>query len=172
MLVSLNKTTRYLFLAVMAIGISACGFQLRGNVDIPEALQTLTLVSDVDSQDFDIALRTTLKRSDITIVKAEDAAEGTLELKINPLETKDIVLARNDENETTQIQRRLTATYFIRQEDGKSLYGPRSVNTSRVLANQNAEQSTRAAYNDQQNKEMSEDLARQLIYDLSYAPIQ
>lgn len=172
MLASFNKTSRYLFLAFIALSVTACGFHLRGQVNIPQSLKTITLVSESKSNAFNTALRIALTRAGISVVSPEAAGANVLELKVNELTNADTVLARNSSNDITQIERRLSTNYFIRQADGKSLYGPRTVSTTKTLANQNAEESTKAAYNKSKEEQMSEDLANQLIYDLGYAPLK
>ncbi|REG84253.1 hypothetical protein [Marinomonas pollencensis] len=172
MLAFFNNTTRSLFLAFIALSVTACGFQLRGQAEIPQALKTITLTSEAKSNTFNTSLRIALTRAGITVVDAKDAADDVLELKVNAITTADTVLARNSSNDITQIERRMRTSYFIRQDDGKSLYGPRTVSTSKTLSNQNSEESTKAAYNKSKEEEMSEELANQLIYDLGYAPIK
>ncbi|GAB3484493.1 LPS-assembly lipoprotein LptE [Marinomonas epiphytica] len=162
---------RFATILMLMLGLSACGFHLRGLVNMPANLQTLTLDSQSGSTSFDRELRIALKRADVTIVDKLNALPSTRELKVNAITTQDTVLARNTDNEITQIERRLNLVYFIRNETGKALYGPRTVSTSQVLANQNAEESTKAAYNAQQTDRMNEDLATQLLSDLSYAPL-
>ncbi|MEL0612733.1 LPS assembly lipoprotein LptE [Marinomonas arenicola] len=172
MLVSFNKTTRYFFLALIAMSVTACGFHLRGQVAIPQALKTITLTSDAKSNTFNTSLRIALSRAGVTVIDPKDAGDDVLELKVNAITTSDTVLARNSSNDITQIERRMSTSYFIRQEDGKSLYGPRTVSTSKTLSNQNSEESTKAAYNKSKEEDMSEELANQLIYDLGYAPLK
>ncbi|MBJ7539940.1 LPS-assembly lipoprotein LptE [Marinomonas transparens] len=168
---SFTQTTRLLFLAFVTMSMVACGFHLRGQINIPTALKTLILNSQSGSDSFDRALRIALTRAGVTLVNKADATEGILELKVNAISSSDTTLARNSSNDVTQIQRRLSSNYFVRQADGKALYGPRNISTSKTLANQNAEESTKAAYNKEQTEAMGEDLANQLIYDLGYAPL-
>lgn len=162
---------RFATILMLILSLSACGFHLRGLVKIPNDLQTLTLDSQSGSTSFDTELRIALKRSAVTVIDKASATPDTYELKINAITTDDTVLARNTDNEVTQIERRLSLVYFIRDESGKALYGPRNVSTSQVLANQNAEESTKAAYNAEQTTSMHKDLATHLLSDLSYAPL-
>jgi LPS-assembly lipoprotein len=171
MTATLTQTTRLLLLALLTISIVACGFHLRGEVNIPTRLQTLTLTSDSGSNSFDQSLRIALTKAGVVIVDKANAPSGTLELKINSISSSDIELARNSSNDVSQIQRTLSSHYFIRQADGKSLFGPRTVNTNKTLTNQDAEESAKLSYNTAQTESMNEDLANQLIYDLSYAPL-
>lgn len=171
MMASMSNIQRLLFVAFLILGVSACGFHLRGQTPIPERLKTLILTSDSGSKSFDRSLRIALARAGVSIVDQDKAEEGVLELKVDKIKTSDTVLARNSSNDITQISRKLSTTYFIRQGDGKSLYGPRNISTTLTLSNQNAEESTKDAYNKTQTETMYDDLATQLIYDLPYAPL-
>ncbi|MBJ7554213.1 LPS assembly lipoprotein LptE [Marinomonas spartinae] len=172
MIIPLNKTTRFLLLIVLSFSVVACGFHLRGQVAIPESLKRLVLTSDSGSPDFDTALRIALTRAGVKVVDAKNAGDDVLELKVNHLKKSDTVLARNSSNDVTQIQRELSGVYFIRQKDGKSIYGPRNFSTTQILSNQNAEESTKSAYNQTEMQTMANDLANQLVSDLAYAPVK
>lgn len=171
MIAALTQTTRLLILVLLAISLVACGFHLRGQVDLPAQLKVITLTSNSGSEDFDRSLRIALARAGVTIINEADATEATYNLKVNAISSSDTELARNSANDVSQIQRRLTSHYFIRQTDGKAVYGPRTISTTRTLTNQDAEESAKLSYNQSQMQSMSEDLADQLVYDLDYAPL-
>lgn len=171
MIAAFTKTTRLLLLALLTMSVVACGFQLRGQVDMPARLKVLTLTSNSGSDAFDRSLRIALSRAGVTIINEADATNETYNLKVNPISSADIELARNSSNDVSQIQRRLTSNYFIRQADGKSVYGPRTISTTKTLTNQDGEESAKLSYNKDQTESMNEDLATQLTYDLAYAPL-
>ncbi|ETI62407.1 LPS-assembly lipoprotein LptE [Marinomonas profundimaris] len=171
MTATLIQTTRLLLLALLAMSIVACGFHLRGEVNVPSRLKTLTLTSDSGSDSFDQSLRIALTKAGVVIINKANANKSTLELKINKITSSDIELARNASNDVSQIQRTLSSHYFIRQADGKSLFGPRAISTNKTLTNQDAEESAKLSYNTTQTDIMNEALASQLLYDLSYAPL-
>ena len=170
MIAALTQTTRLLLLALLTMSIVACGFHLRGQTNIPAKLKVITLTSESGSDSFDRALRIALTKAGVVIVDKNSANKDTLNLKINAITKTDIELARDADNDLSQLQRRLSSHYFVRQADGKSLYGPRTINTTKTLTNQNAEESAKLSYNQAQEESMNEDLANQLVYDLSYAP--
>ncbi|RBP84107.1 hypothetical protein EBI01_04870 [Marinomonas rhizomae] len=171
MIAALTQTTRLVLLALLTMSIVACGFHLRGESNIPTRLKVLTLTSESGSDRFDRSLRIALTKAGVVVIDKASANQDTLNLKINAIKTQDIELARDASNDVSQLQRRLSSNYFIRQADGKSLYGPRSINTTKTLTNQNAEASAKLSYNTSQVAIMYEDLAKQLVYDLSYAPL-
>ena len=120
-----SRTRWFTPVVFAALLLSACGFQLRGQIDIPTPLQNLTLALESGSSEFNRDLRIALAKSDINIVE-EPPREGLYELKVNPLKTSDTVLARASDNDVTQIERRISSTYFVRDEEGKALWGPRN----------------------------------------------
>lgn len=166
-----RRSSAWLILPFMALFLTACGFHLRGQAPIPAALQQLTLNLGTGSPAFERELRTALSQAGITVVDSLNATADTYELRVNSLSTSDTVLARDSSNDVTQIERRISVAYFIREQDGKSVYGPRNVGTSIILGNQNAEESTKSAYNAQQMESASGQLASELVYDLGYAPL-
>ncbi|PYF83081.1 LPS-assembly lipoprotein [Marinomonas alcarazii] len=171
MIAALSKTNRLLILALFSMSLVACGFHLRGQVDLPDQLKVITLTSDSGSEDFDRSLRIALASAGVTIINEADATKATYNLKVNAISSSDTELARNASNDVSQVQRRLTSHYFIRQANGKAVYGPRTISTTRTLTNQDAEESAKLSYNQSQMQSMSEDLADQLVYDLNYAPL-
>lgn len=171
MIAAFTQTTRLLILALLTMSLVACGFHLRGQVDLPTQLKVITLTSDSGSEDFDRSLRIALSRAGVAIIDEADATATTYNLKVNAISSSNTELARNASNDISQVQRRLTSHYFIRQADGKAVYGPRTISTTRTLTNQDAEESAKLSYNQSQMGSMSEDLAEQLVYDLGYAPL-
>lgn len=152
--------------------LAACGgFHLRGQTPLPEALQRIVLTSESGSIAFDRAMLRALANASVELVSAPDGEvpDGVLELKVSPLSESSSVLATNSDNDAKQIELTMRSTYFIRKSDGKAVYGPRQVTTSRLLSNQDAEQSTLSAYNSRQRDAMAEELAVRLVSDLAYA---
>jgi LPS-assembly lipoprotein len=171
MIATFTQTTRLLLLALLTMSIVACGFQLRGQASMPAKLKQITLTSESGSDSFDRSLRIALTKAGVVIIDKANANKDTFNLKINPITTVDIELARDMDNDLSQLQRRLTSHYFVRQADGKSIYGPRTINATQTLTNQNAEESAKISYNQAQEDSIYEDLANRLVYDLSYAPL-
>ncbi|MBR7888960.1 hypothetical protein J9B83_08365 [Marinomonas sp. A79] len=170
MTATFTQTTRLLLLALLTMSLVACGFHLRGQVNIASQYKTLTLTSESGSDSFERSLRIALTKAGITLVDKANATDDTLNLKINKITTSDVELARNASNDVSQVQRTLSSQYFIRQADGKAVYGSRTISTNKTLTNQDAEESAKTSYNKAQTDSMSEELANQLLYDLNYAP--
>ena len=152
----------------LSLILTGCGFQLRDQANLAPELSQLTLSLGPGSQDFNRDLRIALAQAGIKIVDAEPS-ETLRELKTNPLTAEDTILARASDNDVTQVERRLSLTYFIRDEEGKALWGPRTISTSLMLNNQDAEQSLKAAYNAEQMRRAGQQLADELVYDLRFA---
>lgn len=165
-----THTTR-LLLAMLIMSLAACGFQLRSLAEHPTQLKTLTINSQSGSDGFDRALRIALNKTGIMVMDKTNTTKDTLELKINPITQSDTELATNSSNDTSQIYRTLKSNYFIRQADGQSIHGPRTISTSRTLTNQDDEESTKLSYNTAQTETMHKELAAQLVNDLIYAPL-
>lgn len=163
---------KLLSIAFLAIIISACGFHLKGQLPIPEALKTIKLVSLSAIPSFDQALKKSLKLAKVSLINENSLVDNNvLELKVLKITYTDKTLSTASNNDVTEKERLMKASYFIRDNTGKSLYGPRTVTVSRTLSNQNASDDTVLAYNNEQMADMAEDLAQQLVSDLAYAPL-
>ncbi|MFT2109911.1 hypothetical protein [Marinomonas sp. 2405UD68-3] len=159
-------------LLALALIISACGFHLRGPNPLPPSLQRIVLNSQSGFISFDQALNSALQRSGITIVKRGTLlSDDILELTVNPIESQEIILGTASNNDILQLERQLTTHYFIRQTDGKSVYGPRRISTNKLFTEQDASVNTKEAFNEVALSEMAEALAEKLLVDLSYAPL-
>lgn len=161
-----------LFVCLFTLLISACGFHLKGQLPIPQTLLSLKLVSLSGIPRFDQSLQKELTLANVTLLsESTQIDEQILELKVLKITFTDRVLSTASNNDVTEKERQLKASYFIRDHSGKSLYGPRTISVSRTLSNQNASDDTVLAYNNEQMQAMSGDLAKQLVNDLAYAPL-
>ena len=169
----IQSTRPNLFLiSVLALLISACGFHLKGQLPIPQALQTLKLVSLSSMPSFDQSLTKKLAHADILVINENAQVDNeVLELKVLKITYKDQVLSTASNNDVTEKSRTMKANYFIRDNTGKSLYGPRTISVTRTLSNQDASADTVLAYNNEQMQSMASELAKQLVSDLAYAPL-
>jgi LPS-assembly lipoprotein len=157
---------------VFAFIITACGFQLRGSNPIPPALQNIVINSQSGYIAFDQALNSALRRAGINVMdKGTPATGSVLELKVNPLLSQETILGTASNNDVLQLERQLITNYFIRQADGKSVYGPRRISTSKLFTEQDASVNTKEASDADALNEMAEDLAEKLLLDMSYAPL-
>ena len=148
----LSRSTHLFLFALLTMSLTACGFHLRGQTGIPTSLKTLTLTSESGSTEFDRSLRIALTEAGILIIEKDNATENTLNLKVNKITSSDVELAHDSSNDVTQLQRRLSSYYFIRQTSGQSLYGPRQISTSKTLTNQDDDASVVLSYNTSQAK--------------------
>ncbi|WP_438463936.1 LPS-assembly lipoprotein LptE [Marinomonas sp. PE14-40] len=169
---SISFSAKAFIIGFIALFISACGFHLKGQVPIPLALKNLKLNSQSEMPSFDQSLNKSLILADVSIID-EDAQvdETVLELKVLKITFTDRTLSTASNNDVTERERTLKASYFIRNNTGKSLYGPRIVTLSRTLSNQDASDDTVLAYNKEQMQDMADDLAKQLVNDLAYSPL-
>lgn len=64
-LTAMHRGVAILFVAVLALSLSACGFHLRGQYAIPDFLKEVTLRTPASSKDFDKEMRLALERNNI-----------------------------------------------------------------------------------------------------------
>lgn len=167
----LNRTLGIWLVVISSLLVSACGFHLREQTTLPPALETLTLSLGTGSYSFNRDIRIALAKAGIQI-STEKASKDIHELKVNGLAMKDTVLARASDNDIDQVERRLTVNYFIRNEHGKALWGPRTVSLSIILNSQDSEQSVKSAYNTELMQRATTQLAEELVADLHLAQLK
>ena len=168
----LIRSSRYFLLSLLALMISACGFHLKGQMPIPQALSQMTRTSLSGMSDFDQALKHKLAQANVTLLsESTKVDESIYELKVLNITTTDKTLAKASNNDVTQLERKIKTSYFIRDNSGKSLYGPRSAQVTRTLTNQDASDDVVLAYNQEQMEEMVQELAAEIVSDLAYAPL-
>ncbi|MCZ2720796.1 hypothetical protein O1D97_03840 [Marinomonas sp. 15G1-11] len=164
--------TRLSMVLAFTFILSACGFHLRGSTPISPALQNIVINSQSGLIVFDQALNSALRRAGINVVNSGTPATGdAFELMVNPLSSQETILGTASNNDVLQLERQLTTHYFIRQANGKSLYGPRRISTSKLFTEQDASVNTKEASDADALNDMAEDLAEKLLLDLSYAPL-
>lgn len=167
----LSRYPRTILVVLMAMVMTACGFHLRGLAPIPESLRSLWLNSESGQADFDRNLITALQNAEVTLIPEESVDDNTLELRVQKIEVSDSVLARASDNDVTAITRTVKAYYIIRAKDGKALYGPRLVSVNQSIYNQDASTDVVDALNKSVLSSMLQNLAKNLVSDLAYAPL-
>ena len=123
--------------------LTACGFQLRGAMELPPQLHILYLQSNNPYGEFTRALRSSLAISNIKVVDDPTQAPYTLNILTDSLTTHQTSVGGSQQ--TRDYLATYTVKYDIQTSEGVTLYGPVSVsdqttitvNENEVLTNSN-----------------------------------
>lgn len=102
-----------LFSALLLLMVSACGFQLRGAVDLPARFQTMTLAANPNS-DFTKALIDQLRANNVRIV---EQAPITLTINDDDVEARTVSYSSRSKSAEKEILRRVTFSVADRQNN-------------------------------------------------------
>lgn len=73
-----NKPVQYLFLGILVLTLSACGFRLRGAIELPPAMQETRIIGMAEFAPLNIQLRRLLSSAGAKVVAAGASASATL----------------------------------------------------------------------------------------------
>lgn len=144
--------------ALLLTGLTGCGFQLRGQLEVPEHLRQLSLVQHAQNHRLTASLIETLRLNQLEV---STQAPYRLEL-LKVVENRRTVTldraARVDEYELT-----LRIDYQVTNRQAQLVLTPQTLSTERVYT-YDANAATAAAEQEVLLKqEMADDLARQLV---------
>lgn len=144
--------------ALLLTGLAGCGFQLRGQLDVPEHLRQLSLVQHAQNHRLTASLIETLRLNQLEV---STTAPYRLELLKVDERRRTVTLdraARVDEYELT-----LRVDYQVTDRKEQLVLKPQTLSTERVYT-YDANAATAAAEQETLLKqEMADDLARQLV---------
>lgn len=60
---------RWVLMLILAVGLSGCGFQLRGQIDLPDSMRVITVTSPDDTTDFVRELSAQLRANGVQLAK-------------------------------------------------------------------------------------------------------
>lgn len=149
-----------LTLTIMLLGISACGFQLRGQNALPKSLHVLYFQTENQYGSLESMLRHTLRSSGVVLVNSAHAAPITLQLS-TPVQTNNNATV-GPSSRTRVYTLSYQVTFTLKNAQGKILVGPRTLATSRNLtlsANQLPQSNNQI---DILSREMERDIVNQL----------
>lgn len=139
----LNKITLTFTLMILCLGLTACGFHLRGKTPLPEQMKKLYLQSDAPYTPFMIQLEQLLSHMGSDLVK--DPADADITLKISGQYFTTSTFSQSASSNTTQYTMQYFYTYELLGKKGSTYYGPKTlslkqnytVNEDAVLSNGN-----------------------------------
>ena len=154
---------RYPFLVVplLLLLLSACGFKLRGDVDLPPVLQETFLKSENPYTGIARALRVELEAAGARIV--ENAEQATAILEITRENSQNRILSVGSTGKATEYEMLEEVSFVLTAPDGKVLLPAQSLRMVRDLVFDETELLGKVSESEQLHVQMRASLARQII---------
>ncbi len=125
------KTTLFGLCVLCMLGLTACGFKLRGKMNLPPQLHTLYLQTKTSYSEFTRQLSATLRFSDVNLADSPDKTPVILNISNESLTTSQINIA------STQQLRNYTATfsvtYGIQDSRNRFVFGPKTIRNHQTI---------------------------------------
>ncbi|GMQ88370.1 MAG: hypothetical protein BMS9Abin08_1612 [Gammaproteobacteria bacterium] len=141
--------------------LSACGFKLRGGVDMPPLLQETYIESENPFTGMARALRVELEAAGARIV--ESGEQATAVLKIVTEKSANRILSVGSTGKASEYELLEEVTYELADRNGKVLIKPQSLRMIRDLVFDENELLGKVAESEQLHVQMRRSLARQII---------
>ncbi len=120
------KCFRFFLIVLLCLGLTACGFQLRGEKPLPPGLRTL-YVDASPYAPFTLQLKQSLKSAGIDIVNSSKASPVTLQILKEDFDQHSQNISANTLVQTYVLT--YTIHFQLVTKDKKVLYGPTTVST-------------------------------------------
>lgn len=156
-----NKLTFLASLLPLLLALNACGFRLRGSVELPPVLQDTYIQSQAPFTGMARALRTQLERSGANVLASKEQASAILAVVNERSESR--VLSVGSRGKATEYELFDEATFSLSDAGGKVLIEPQTVRITRDLVFDPNELLGKLSEAESIHKQMRENLARQIL---------
>jgi LPS-assembly lipoprotein len=141
--------------------LSACGFHLRGDVELPPLLQDTYIESDDPFTGIARPLRAQLERSGATVLETRDQASAVLRIIGERSENR--VLSVGSSGKATEYELFNQVVFSLSDAAGKVLVGPQTVRMTRDLTFDETELLGKLSEAEGIHRQMLDSLARQIL---------
>lgn len=148
------------FIVLLSLAISACGFQLRGLTDIPDALKSVYLSSEKSSSILP-AIKRLMQSNSIRIEKGPISASFHLTILKEEHQRRSVSLSSTAETEEYEL--RSTVVFQVANSAGEIVITPTQVYTERTYRFDEDSVNAKAAEESLIRQEMYNNLAQQII---------
>jgi len=151
----------HLLLLSLLTALSACGFHLRGDVELPPVLQDTYIDSRDPYTGIARPLRTQLERSGVTVLETREQASALLRIVNERSENR--VLSVGSSGKATEYELFNEVVFSLSDAAGKVLIEPQTVRMTRDLVFDETELLGKLSEADSIHREMLDSLARQIL---------
>jgi LPS-assembly lipoprotein len=161
-----NRIANILVLAAIGMALSACGFHLRGDADLPPAMERTNLALADENGELGRALRPLLESAGADLVSAEEAG-ATLVVSRDHMEREILTVGR--QARVSEFQLRYQVDFSLRDAAGEALMSERSLELTRDFTFDEASVLGKANEEELLREELYGDMARLILFHLSQA---
>ncbi len=143
------KTVKFGVLFIACLGLSACGFQLRGSVDLPASMSPVQIISERDTTQLKQALTARLQQAGVKVLdnlarcrrQLEDATQAeaactpqtVIYLRDNAITQRNLNIASSVQQRMIEVEIKQTVAIEIHDAQAKVLVEPRYISLQRKL---------------------------------------
>ena len=157
----LKKLTFGGVLLPLLVVLTACGFKLRGNVELPAVLQDTYIQSENPFTGMARALRTQLKQSGANVVENREQASAILIIHHERSENR--ILSVGSSGKATEYELFDEVSFSLSDSNGKELIAPQTLRMTRDLVFDQNELLGKLSEAEGIHRQMRASLVRQII---------
>jgi len=156
---------RVLIVIGLALGLASCGFQLRGNIDIPPEWQQLRLVSPSPNGELAREVRDGFSNNGVQWVD-DGSANYILRLNDERFEQRNLTIGSNAR--ATEFELTLSTSLQVLDKAGKEIMPPAPVMVTRVMTHDPENVAGKVEESRLLRDEMRIDLVQQLLRKIRF----
>lgn len=155
---------RPLFLLFILIGLAGCGFQLRGQVDLPAGVEPIYIGGN-SSSILSIEIRNLLSAAGIAL--SEDPVSANHQLIILEQDQDRRTASLDEQARAAEYQLIETIKFELRDQQGKTVLGPSKITERRIMPNDPNQVVSTGEEEQLLRREMAQNLAAKIARQLS-----
>lgn len=156
---NLHQLMRMVFLCVLSVSLSACGFKLRGAVDLPADLQKIYIVGSVSS-DLVLDLKDSLQYS-AEVVNQQADADAIL--NIVQEDSKNRTLSVDSNGRIREAELQYSVTYNVKKTNGDTVIENETLLLARDYINDENDVIGRTNESNIITRDLKRDAAQQIL---------
>ncbi len=164
----MQRFLKLVFLSVLLLGLTACGFHLRQPQTFSPQLQSVYLNASTPNDPFTQTLMRTLIANNVTVVSDPKQASATI--NILNIQSGSTMMAGGGMNISGAYVASLTVNFSVVAHDGTVLIPPRSVQQSQNFMSNATQVLSGASTVNQLTSQMDQSLADQIMNQLAKIP--
>jgi LPS-assembly lipoprotein len=163
---ALGRPIRVSLLLALAFALTACGFHLRRNADLPASMQRVHLAISGGSN-FQRQLARALENAGVTL--EDDAGPGIAEFKVPTADFNTDTLTSGGYARISEYAIHYTVRFSVTDDAGQLLMPPQSLNMSREYSYDASNTVGNAAQVEQIQKSLDDDMVQAIMFRLQAA---
>ena len=157
---------RLITLSALLLSLTACGFQLRGVVDIPEDWLSMHLVTRSPNGELAKGVRSSFANNGVQWLEATEA-NYTLELGNEDFEQRNLTIGANAR--ATEFELTMRTTMKVRDDKGEVVVPESAVQVTKIMTHDPSNVTGKVEEINLLRREMRQELVQQLMRNIRFA---